>query len=595
MVRNITIFKQFFLKLIIVVFFSVSAYAAEFSATVDKTELTTEETLNLSFKLLGESTGVSPDINELKENFDVISNSQFSNEKIINTVRVASHEWNFVLEPKKAGDFEIPAITISAKSQELVSKPIKIKVNQAKQLGSSAKNNNIFVVTNATKTDPYLNEPIIYQVKLYTKLDLSNTIFDTLVLEDAIVQPLGGYKVSDAKHNGLDIKVIELSYLITPLKAGKLIIPSQKIKGTVITNEVKKTKVSAGGISSLFDNLVDDQTIITKSESFKVANTGLVLDVKPQAIKINPWIPAENISIRGKWGAESFEVGKPIQYTIDIDAKGITSKQLPNFSTDDLKNPDYKIYADISNVKENIDISLITSSKSQTYTIIPLKAGKLTLPQIKINWWDVKNKKMSCTSLNPSPIEVAQGVSNQTILSTTLSNTKLQLLDNTTELQDDNTLKSSYRLSEIIIILITIIILVMMSFFYYLRDNKNFAWYKKFKIPGKQNKLEMPKFDTIKSAKELRDFLQNYAHKHWQTPVNSSLEIIFNTIAKQNPNIKKTDYLDIMKQLEGALYANEKVDIEKLDKECKLFIKHSKKLFFTRTKKKKVGLPDLNP
>ena len=46
---------------------------------------------------------------------------------------------------------------------------------------NSTKNNDIFVESSSNKNNPYLNEPIVYQVKLFTKVALPIFKFDTLV------------------------------------------------------------------------------------------------------------------------------------------------------------------------------------------------------------------------------------------------------------------------------------------------------------------------------------------------------------------------------------------------------------------------------
>ena len=455
---------------------------------------------------------------------------------------------------------------------------------------NSIKNNNIFVESSTTKNNPYLYEPIIYQVKLFTKFDLTDTKFDPLVLKDAIIKPLGSYKIYDTKHNGLSIKVVELNYIITPLKSGNLIIPSQKIKGTLLLNEVKISKTSDAGVNSLFDNFSDDSKIVTRSEAFTVASTELALTIQPPLSIVSPWLPAASISLEGKWSDPSSTVGKPIQYSITISGSGITGNQLPRVSAENLKGLDYKVYIDKSEVKDSVDKLSIISSRNETYTIIPLKAGRITLPQIKINWWDVKNNKMATARINHGIIEVI--ADNVGFFSPELSDTKpLTEFKNLPDSTNDIALKSSddsklsYKLIIIILItLITILLIIM------LRISKSY----KSKSIKCQTSSKL-KLGEARSPKEWRDFLQNYAHKNWQAPHNASLAIIFNSAIKLNPKIQKADYVNIIKTIEDALYSNKAVDMKKLNTECSDFLKLTRKKYVTRIGKKNPELPTLNP
>ena len=440
---------------------------------------------------------------------------------------------------------------------------------------NSTKNNNIFVESSSNKNNPYLNEPIVYQVKLFTKVALPIFKFDTLVLKDAIIRPLGAQKVYDTKHRGSNIKVVELNYIIIPLKPGPLIIPPQKIKGTFSLNELETPKASDINTNSLFDNFLDTSKIVTRAEAFTIASSELALTVKPSLSTVNPWLPAESISIEEKWSEGSFGVGKPIQYSITISGKGITSNQLPRISAEYLKGLNYKVYTNKSEVKDSIDKLSIISSRNETYTIIPLKAGKITLPEIQINWWDVKNNKMATASLTQSNIEVI--VDNGGFLSADI---------NEAAFKSSNDSQISYKLIFIILIISLTILLIII---FIPRISKSF----KDESRGTLN-LKL-KLGETRSPKELQDFLQHYAHKNWQTPHNASLAIIFNSAIKLNPKIQKKDYINIIKTIEGALYNHKEVDMKKLNIQCRKFLKLTRKKYVKKKSKKNSELPNLNP
>lgn len=441
---------------------------------------------------------------------------------------------------------------------------------------SSIKNNNIFVTSSVTKNGPYLYEPVIYQVKLFTRIDLAQLKFDPLVLNDAVVKPLGSHKVYNSKHNGGDIKVVELAYIIIPLKSGKLAITSQKINGTLLANQLKNSQSVGGDVQSLFNNFADDSNIVTRSESFTVESAEVILDIKPSLGQVKQWLPAEDISIEGKWQGTVFEVGKPTQYNIIISAKGLTGNQLPRVSVEELKGSDYKIYAGTSEVKDNVDKLSINSSRSEAYTIIPLKAGKITLPQIKINWWDIKKKKMVSAIMKHDTVEVVNASSEP------YSEISPYQVDEVLQAESQPTMIST---SIVILALIVLIIVIML----FRRSKFSTITF---------TKLELRKRSTLNNAQspeELVSFLQNYAQKNWHSPCNVSLEIMFHCATRVNPKIQRKDYINIIKVIEGALYFDKTADMQMLKKECSNFLKLARKKYITKKRKKKPELAKLNP
>ncbi|MBN8512341.1 MAG: BatD family protein [Rickettsiales bacterium] len=450
---------------------------------------------------------------------------------------------------------------------------------QSYAANSSIKNNNIFVTSSITKNDPYLYEPVIYQVKLFTRIDLAQLKFDPLVSNEAVVKPLGSHKVYNTKHNGGDIKVVELAYIIIPLKSGKLAIKSQKINGTLLANQLKNSQSVGGDVQSLFNNFADDSNIVTRSEAFSVASPEVVLDIRPSLGQVKHWLPAEDLAIEGKWQGTAFEVGKPTQYNIIISARGLTGNQLPRISVEELKGSDYKIYAGTSEVKDDVDKLSISSSRSEAYTIIPLKTGKMTLPQIKINWWDIKKKKMVSAVLKHDIIEVADASSEP------YSEISPYQVDEI--LQPEAESQPTMIGTSIAIILALVVLIIAIMLF---RRSKLFA----ITFP----RLRLKKRSTLNNAEspgELVRFLQNYAQKNWHSPCNVSLEIMFHCATKVNPKIQRKDYASIIKIIEGALYYNKTADMQMLKKKCSSFLKLTRKKYVIRKRKKKPELERLNP
>ena len=128
---------------------------------------------------------------------------------------------------------------------------IAIELKNKEVLPSIDKETGIFVKSLTEKTKFYKYEPFIYSMRLYTHYTVSNVKFTPLTLDDVTVKPLDGYKTLSEKHKGRDINVIELNYIITPIKPGKITIPAFKATGIY---SITKTKGFGGFLGSFFED-----------------------------------------------------------------------------------------------------------------------------------------------------------------------------------------------------------------------------------------------------------------------------------------------------------------------------------------------------
>lgn len=127
--------------------------------------------------------------------------SQSSSVSIINGKRTSSSSvtFTYTLSAMEEGTFTIPAATISANGEKMISNALTIKVlppdqdapassqSQGRRGGSSSgageiSGNDIFITATANKTNVYEQEAILLTYKIYTRLDLRG--FDNVKMPD---------------------------------------------------------------------------------------------------------------------------------------------------------------------------------------------------------------------------------------------------------------------------------------------------------------------------------------------------------------------------------------------------------------------------
>ena len=98
---------------------------SDVSAKIDRSVIDVNETLKLELVLDKQVFSGQPDIKNLSENFEVLSNNRQQSFSSINGQTQSSTTWSLTLKPKKAGNLKIPSISFRNES----TKEIQVKVN----------------------------------------------------------------------------------------------------------------------------------------------------------------------------------------------------------------------------------------------------------------------------------------------------------------------------------------------------------------------------------------------------------------------------------------------------------------------------------
>jgi len=166
--------------------------------------------------------------------------------------------------------------------------------------------------------------------------------------------------------NGKREFVNQFRYAVTPLKAGKLRVPAIDIEGVVA--DANKTE-------------------------FKIqSRADLVIDVQPINPAVQPWLPLHGLSMQSYvQGADRPEAGKPLSLIIDISAVGATGGQLPSFAEYLQKYGGFHLYREKTETEGSVssDGRFLLGRRTEAFTLVPQQGGKLLIPELKIDWWNV--------------------------------------------------------------------------------------------------------------------------------------------------------------------------------------------------------------
>lgn len=370
----------------------------EFSAHVNKNPVYMGENFTLTLTLKDTSAKSSPNIDQLRKNFVVLSQQQSSSTMFNNGKMSSSVSWQFVLNPQKEGEYVVPKIAIETSEGTLFTEVITLKA-----LKSDSQNRNadpdlsgITVTADVSQAHPYKAETVIYTVTLTTTKELANLQMQKMQMENASMEQLGDPKVFKKNSNGVAVNVVEFSYLITPFASGPVKIPSAMIQGGI---PVKGSRSSGFG----YDDQADPFSMMSafyRLKPFSMASEEIVLDVQPIEASVSPWLPAKSLRMEEIFDPlQTIRVGEFFNRGIKISAEGATSSQLAALNSLQGSTDQIKVYADKPEFKDEIGDRIIRSYRTEQYTLAPTQPGVVILPEIAISWWNTAKKEKVVTTL----------------------------------------------------------------------------------------------------------------------------------------------------------------------------------------------------
>ncbi len=395
-------YKLWHIMLCLLLLLNTGTVIAEVTASTGRTVLSIDETLVLEIK--SENNSGDPDLTELEDNFQIMGRSQSQNFSLINGHASRTHSWNITLLPKKTGEITIPAIKIGSETTRPIHLVIKKQSNtpaiDGKEVflkivitgNSIAMPEDSSVLNSAPSSASseslqqhkqfYVQQQIMVTVQLFHRIRFSNAALTDLELTNTVVEKLG----NDVKYNKIISKhrynIIERRYALYPQQSGKLTIPALTFSGNA---EISQN-------FSLFSR--PGRQIISRTKPITLN----ILPI-PESYTGKNWLPAENLEIESEIieDTHSITAGEAITRSIIVRAKGLLSSQLPVTSV--ASSNTIKAYPDKEKLSNQLIDGKVVGIRHDTVAIIPLKSGRFTLPEIKIDWWNTKTNQQETTRL----------------------------------------------------------------------------------------------------------------------------------------------------------------------------------------------------
>lgn len=358
------------------------AMAVPIDVSVDHTPVNLGESFQIVFTAT-ESPDGAPDFSVLEQDFSVLNQSQSSNTVFSNGNLSKTVQWTLNVMAKRAGSLIIPAIKFGDDASQATSVLVG-KTAGKKDISSDSE---LFLDVTASPESSYVQSQIIYTLRLYRNVEMTQAKLTEPELSDAVIEKLGEDTDYNALHNGINYRVTERKYVIFPQKSGQLTINPLELTADVLSNNTPSV-----------NDFFNPQATKTK----RIVSKKIVLNIAPAPSSFpgTHWISAEQMELKQEWSGDTQQakVGEPLTRTLTLQAKSATVGQLPELNTAK-SNEQFKVYPDQPVLQEQKKSDGLLALRQEKIAFIPSQAGSYTLPAIEIPWFNTQSQKVEIAKL----------------------------------------------------------------------------------------------------------------------------------------------------------------------------------------------------
>jgi len=351
--------------------------------------------------------------------------SQAISSSWVNGVRSYSKTYSYTLAPTARGNFTIKqsSIVINGKTYKSLAKKVEVTAAvdkpNAQQSVEDFADDNLHLVAEVSKTNPYLNEEISVIYKLFVSPSirvsnyraLDNPKYNNFWSQDI---PVNRPNAENGTYKGKSYRYVVLKRVVLyPQKAGSLVIEPLSLDVTVDVPTNKR---------DFFGGRIYTQTNKTVSAGKRTIN------VKELPSTGRP------IDFGGAVGEFDFSVtttktnlnaSESLQAVVEVNGKG----NLKLFKLPEPELPSsLEVYDPEFNENVRTTIAGMRGKVSNSYTIVPSYKGKYPVPSIAFSYFNPKTEKYHTLNSEEILINVIEGPTNSSNVVSGNSQTKQNVI-----------------------------------------------------------------------------------------------------------------------------------------------------------------------
>jgi len=343
------------------------------NASVSNNNVFLGDTFSFTVEVNDTGSEYQLDTSVLEDNFKVSRPSRSQQTSYVNGDFKQSITWTFRLQAKQLGTLTIPPLKIG----DAVTQAINIEVKKPGKEQQSSSTDNIFIENVLNKAQVYIDQPVILESKIYIAENLTEGDIQPPALTGAEVEQVAEAQRDRVVRNGLRYDVYTYQFKITPSTSGDVNITSP-----LLTASIRK----AVRVSNL------QQRMTVQTVNIRGNNLDLTVKDMPAGYQ-GDWLISEDVRLieNNNLQAKEYFVGDPITRSISLQVASLALEKMPEIKLN--YNSSLRYYPDKDDLKQGTIEGVLYSQRTITHAIISNKSGEITLPEIKMPWWNSKTEQ----------------------------------------------------------------------------------------------------------------------------------------------------------------------------------------------------------
>ena len=359
---------------------------AAITAALSDSQIAAGTTVQLTLTYAGLTTS-EPDLEPLRRDFEILGRSSSTSVQLGTGGSSETSQVVLTLAPKRTGALTVPPLSWDGEH----SPPLALQVTRA-TAGASAPHGStaqtpVFIVSRVTPAQPYVQAQVRLTVQIYAAEPLYHGTLDFSGNGAILVKQIGTDQYGSALRAGRTYQVITRRYVLFPLHSGRIQLPGPLLDADVAAPQ-RAPAWSGNPFSGFFGGLLRTlRPIETRGDP-------IVLSVRPRPAGAagRSWLPASHLALSAQWTPQSLRAhaGDPLTVTLNLQATGLTSAQLPDLSRRLAPPEGLRAYPDQAKLADTVQGRSLVGSRDQTIAFIARRPGRYVLPAVTLRWWNTR-------------------------------------------------------------------------------------------------------------------------------------------------------------------------------------------------------------
>ena len=371
---------------------------------LDRHEATTADSIRMVVSVSGtRDSDLRPQIAGI-ESFHLTSRGTSSRIQIINGKVDAGVDYTYFIHPKRTGSFQIGPASVRADRKTYNSNTVSLKIAEKARV-TGIDRGPLFLTAQVSSTKIYVEQQVIYTLKFYRRVKVSDLSLSLSDMEHIVYKQLGKPLEYESVYNGKRYQVVEVSHAVIASKDGDYSIEPARMTMTVYESSRRSGH-------SFFDD-----PFFSSGRPVTLAGETLKLHVMPLPKAGRPTDFSGLIGdfeIGSALSPSQIKEGESATLTVVVSGRG-NVKRIPDLTIPEIEH--VKVYADQPELELDTDRKGLIGSKTMKWAFVPESKGDYKIPPVSVSFFNTARGQYEVLKTLPLSLSVLPGEKDRQIAS----------------------------------------------------------------------------------------------------------------------------------------------------------------------------------